>query len=86
MADYTITFARSAEKELGALNAKLVSRIFSKIEKLSTEPRPSTCVKLTGENNLWRTRIKDYRVIYKIDDRQKSVDTISVRHRRDVYR
>lgn len=86
MADYTITFARSAEKELGALNAKLVSRIFPKIEKLSTEPRPSTCVKLTGENNLWRIRIGDYRVIYKIDDRQKLVDITSVRHRRDVYR
>lgn len=43
MPDYTITFARSARKELEGLDAKLVNRIFPKIESLSKEPRPSGC-------------------------------------------
>ncbi len=86
MAKYTITFARSAEKELGALSAKLVSRIFPKIENLSTNPRPSGCLKLTGENDLWRVRVGDYRVVYKVEDKLKLIDIISIRHRRDVYR
>jgi len=48
MADYWITFARSARKELEALPTSLIIRIFSKIEALSIEPRPSGCRKLQG--------------------------------------
>lgn len=68
MADYAITFARSARKELEALDAHLVSRIFPKIEALAREPRPAGCTKLKGEMNLWRVRIGDYRVIYALYD------------------
>jgi mRNA-degrading endonuclease RelE of RelBE toxin-antitoxin system len=35
MADYTITFARSARKELETLESHVVRRIFSKIEALA---------------------------------------------------
>jgi len=86
MADYTITFVRSAEKQLQTLDSKIVSRVFPKIENLSTNPRPQGCLKLTGENNLWRIKIGDYRVIYTIDDKLKQIDIVSIRHRRDVYR
>jgi mRNA-degrading endonuclease RelE of RelBE toxin-antitoxin system len=40
VADYTITFARSAEREIEALPATVVARIFPKIEALASEPRP----------------------------------------------
>lgn len=86
MADYAITFARSARKELESLDAALVNRIFPKIEALAKEPRPSGCVKLAGEENLWRIRAGEYRVVYAIDDKQKVIDIIAVRHRRDAYR
>ncbi len=86
MADYRITFARSARKELQTLDAANVGRIFAKIEALARHPRPSKCVKLRGKNNLWRIRVGVYRVVYAIDDQQKLVDIIAVRHRKDVYR
>jgi mRNA interferase RelE/StbE len=85
MADYSITFARSARKELEALPNSLILRIFSKIESLGIEPRPNNCRKLQGFTNLWRIRIGDYRVIYSIDDNAKIVDIIAVRHRREAY-
>jgi len=85
MADYSITFARSARKELEVLPNILISRIFSKIEALSIEPRPNGCRKLQGYTNLWRIRIGDYRVIFSIDDESESVDIIAVRHRRKAY-
>ncbi|MFL6231100.1 MAG: type II toxin-antitoxin system RelE family toxin [Pyrinomonadaceae bacterium] len=68
MADYEISFARAARRDLEALEAKVVNRIFPKIEALSKQPRPSGCRKLVGEENLWRVRIGDYRVIYEIKD------------------
>ncbi|MES0336524.1 MAG: type II toxin-antitoxin system RelE/ParE family toxin [Candidatus Magnetobacterium sp. LHC-1] len=86
MGNYSITFSRSAEKELETLDEPLVSNIFRKIEALTKEPRPKGCVKLKGSNNLWRLRIKEYRVIYSIDDRNAALDVITVRHRSDAYR
>ncbi|HKQ03760.1 MAG TPA: type II toxin-antitoxin system RelE/ParE family toxin [Blastocatellia bacterium] len=85
MADYTITFARSARKELECLNASLIQRIFPKIESLAKEPRPKGCRKLRGETKLWRIRIGEYRVVYAIYDDKKEVDIIGVRHRSVAY-
>ena len=86
MADYSITFARSARKELEALPSEIGGRILRKITLLATSPRPSGVKKLHGEDNLWRIRIGDYRVIYEIDDAAKIVDVAVIRHRSEVYR
>jgi mRNA-degrading endonuclease RelE of RelBE toxin-antitoxin system len=40
MADYLVTFARSARKELERLPNDTGTRILAKIEKLSDNPRP----------------------------------------------
>ncbi|HVF27214.1 MAG TPA: type II toxin-antitoxin system RelE/ParE family toxin [Pyrinomonadaceae bacterium] len=85
MADRIITFARSARKELESLEARIVSRIFPKIEALAREPRPAGCRKLEGEQNLWRIRVGDYRVIYAVYDDKCAVDIIAVRHRSKAY-
>lgn len=85
MADYAITFARSARKELEALDAAIVNRIFPKIEALAKEPRPAGCRKLRGERSLWRIRIGDYRVVYAIYDDKRVVDIVAVRHRSKAY-
>jgi len=85
MASYTITFARSARKELENLDTHLVNRIFPKVESLARDPRPSGCRKLRGEKNLWRIRIGDYRVIYAIYDHEPHVDIIAIRHRSKAY-
>ena len=85
MSDYTITFARSARKEIELLDTKLINRIFPKIEALSKDPRPSGCTKLVGDKYLWRIRIGDYRVVYAIYDDKNIVDIIAVRHRKEVY-
>jgi mRNA interferase RelE/StbE len=85
MADYSITFARSARKELESLDAFLVQRIFPRIEALAKEPRPKGCRKLRREKNLWRVRVGDYRVIYAIDNEKHAIDIIAVRHRGKAY-
>jgi len=85
MADYRVTFARSARRELERLDAGIVARIWPKIENLAANPRPHGCTKLVGVTSLWRIRIGDYRVIYSIDDPTRAVDVIAVRHRREAY-
>jgi mRNA interferase RelE/StbE len=86
MSKYQITFARSARKELEALDEKVVTRLFPKIENLSIEPRPAGCRKLTGNKLLWRIRAGNFRIIYSIDDNKNLVDIIAVRDRKDAYK
>jgi mRNA interferase RelE/StbE len=85
MADYAITFARSARKELESLDATVVRRIFPKIKALMSEPRPAGCRKLQGEKYLWRIRVGDYRVVYAVYDDEHRIDVVAVRHRSKAY-
>ena len=86
MPEYAIVFARSARKELQALDQTIAKRVLRRIEALGATPRPPGCIKLEGSENLWRIRIGDWRVIYGVDDRRRVVDISVIRHRRDAYR
>lgn len=86
MPGYTITFARSARKELQSLPMDVAERLLKRIESLITNARPVGSKKLSGSKDLWRLRVGDYRVVYKIDDSRRAVDVSVVRHRREVYR
>lgn len=83
---YEITFARSARRELEALDTRMVARVWARVQGLTDQPRPSGCQKLQGQESLWRIRIGDYRVLYEIRDDARVVDIVAVRHRRDAYR
>jgi len=86
MPDYQIVFSRTARKELEILDNELVRRILRKIESLATNPRPPGCEKLKGQENLWRVRVGDYRIIYTISDNDRIIDIALIRHRKDAYR
>ena len=86
MADYAITFARSARKELEDLPADIAGRVLGRIEVLAGNPRLPGVIKLQGSRNLWRLRVGDYSVVYSINDFSRTDDVAVVRHRRDVYR
>jgi mRNA interferase RelE/StbE len=86
VADYTVVFARSARKELQNLDPQVARRILKQIEALVADPRPSGVVKLEGAADLWRIRVGQWRVVYRISDRDRLVDVIAVRHRSDAYR
>ena len=86
MTNYTVTFSRSARKELESLPDSIVQRIFPKIEALEDNPRPRGVKKIEGEERMYRIRVGDYRVIYEIIDRTRTVDIAHIRHRRDAYR
>jgi mRNA interferase RelE/StbE len=84
--EYTVVFARSARKELQALDRTIAGRILKRIEALRLEPRPSGCKKLEGTDDLWRIRIDDWRVVYSVDDARALVEVSVIRHRREAYR
>lgn len=83
---YQITITSSAEKDMEKLPRPALQKVEVAIDKLSEIPRPSGCKKLRGTNDdLWRIRVGDYRVIYSIEDKIEIIDIRRVRHRKDVY-
>ena len=85
MSSYHVSLTASAEKELHRLPAQMVARIMPRLEGLALAPRPAGCKKLTGGDNEWRIRVGDYRIVYEIDDRARTVDVTRIAHRREVY-
>ena len=85
MTDYAVVVSDRAARELEALPASVATRIYAKLEALASQPRPSGVKKLQGERDLWRIRIGEYRVIYSVNDRNRVVDVVRVRHRSKAY-
>jgi mRNA interferase RelE/StbE len=83
---HDVRFAPSALKELENLPNSVVARIRAVVGELAREPRPRGCKKLQGEEDTYRIRVGDYRVIYEVHDDQVIVLIIRVRHRKDAYR
>jgi mRNA interferase RelE/StbE len=85
VAKYSVELKPSARKELEKLPAKLIERIFPKLEALAAEPRPAGCKKLKGGQQEWRIRVGDYRIVYTIDDADLRISITRIRHRSEVY-
>jgi len=86
MHEHSVVFARSARRELERLGEPRISRVLGRIEVLALTPRPEGYRKIQGASNCRRIRVGDYRVLYAVDDTQRIVDIIAVRHRSDAYR
>jgi mRNA interferase RelE/StbE len=83
---YRVLLERAAEKDLSRLSSEIHDRVITAIQALATNPRPTSCRKLTGSKHDWRIRVGDYRVVYEIADEIRIVRINRVRHRREVYR
>ena len=86
MARYAISFRPSADRQLAKLPQDVQRRIVAVVDALADAPRPLGVVKIAGDDNLWRIRVGDYRVVYEIHDDRLMVLVIRVAHRKDVYR
>lgn len=87
MASYSVFLKSSAAKELEAVpRVEDRRRILEKIEGLADDPRPAGSVKLADRDDRRRIRQGDYRIVYSVDDPQRTVTVIKIGHRKDVYR
>lgn len=84
---YRIEFRPAALRDLKNLPKDVLDRISRKISALAENPRPLGVEKLSGsEEDFYRIRVGDYRVLYAIQDKILLIIIIKVRHRREVYR
>ena len=84
---YTVTIERKAAKFIRDLTDKRLSlRLREAIDALVENPRETGCVKLQGESELYRVRVRDYRIVYRIQDSVLVVLVVQIGHRREIYR
>lgn len=86
MGSFKIVWKRSAEKELRKLPRETIRQIWDRISRLSDNPFPSGVKKLVNTGYVYRIRIGDYRVVYKVDTEMLFIEIVVVGHRRDIYR
>ena len=84
---YRVLFLDSVEEDLKKVDKSIRKRLLDKIEKtLAQDPR-SLGKPLTGPfSGLWRYRIGNYRVIYKIAEAEILIIVARIGHRKEIYR
>jgi mRNA interferase RelE/StbE len=83
---YRIFVERQAERALRRRIApENASRVRRALDGLAEDPRPQGSTSLQGRPG-YRIRVGDYRIVYEVDDEQRTVTVFQVGHRRDVYR
>lgn len=84
---YRLVIKSSAAKELDAVGQKADrARLVASIQELAEQPKPVGAEKLSGQIDLYRIRVGNYRVMYEIDNGQIVVTVIKVGHRKEIYR
>ena len=73
-----------AEKHMDRLPDRVVKRIYRRFNSISADPYAGNR-KLSGDP-AFRARVGDYRTIYDVDDRARTVRILGVRHRRAAHR
>ena len=87
MESYKIQIKPSASKELDLVGSKKDrQRIVTRIYSLVDNPRPAGCEKLAAEEDKYRVRQGNHRIIHSINDKQGLVVVTKIGHRREVYR
>lgn len=82
---YKVKVIPSAQRDLDGLEKKFFNQIKSKINSLKSNPRPPQCLKLTAEEG-YHLRSGDYRILYRIDDKNKMIYIYRIKHRKESYR
>lgn len=82
---YRVVVLPAARRRLMRLDPA-ARRVGALIDSLTHDPRPAGMKALRGMPGLLRVRSGDYRVVYRVEDRELLVLVVALGHRREVYR
>ncbi len=81
---YQIVIIERALQEFGGLPSGDYGEVRDFIRELAENPRRSSSLRLVGREG-WHTRIRNYRVVYEIDDEQQKITILHIGHVRNLY-
>ncbi|MBU0999925.1 type II toxin-antitoxin system RelE/ParE family toxin [Patescibacteria group bacterium] len=76
---------KSAKKNLLKLPIKIHKKVISSLGRIKNDPRAG--IKLHGElGSYFKSRLGDYRIVYKFNSRKSLVEVVKIEHRQGVYK
>ncbi len=84
---YVIRLSAKAVRTLDRLDRKSEERVLKRLEELAGNPldaRLSKKVEMAPGKRY--SRVGDWRIIYEIDESQKTISVITIQHRSRVYK
>jgi mRNA interferase RelE/StbE len=81
-----ISLSTRAEKDLERLDKGLKKRIKDTLDRMTVNPGSVDFKKLQGEENLWRVRIGNLRIILEINWKEKQAEVLHILGRKDAYK
>ncbi len=85
--DYTIRVPRNVAKAMRRLPVNDRRALFQAIAALESNPRPPGYARLKVKDlGEFRIRVRAHRVRYDVDDEQRMVYILAVKHRGQAYR
>ena len=84
--DYEISYVPSAGRDIKRLksNREVLVSIKATIDGLKKNPKPNGVTKLSDGS--YRVRDGEFRIVYDVDDAEKTVTINRVRDRKEVYK
>lgn len=83
---YKVVYLDRVEEDLKKLDKPTVKKILSRIETYLTKDPKGLGKPLKGDfGGYWRYRWGDYRVIYKISEREILIIVLRIGHRKEIY-
>jgi len=79
---YFLKLHRDVEKQLQRMSTNDRERVVETMRSLRNEPRPGGCLHL--EENLYRVRVGDYRIVYAVFDTELVVFVCKVARRSEA--
>ena len=86
MAASRVVLTPAAERQFARLSLQAREMIAAALVALARNPRPPACVKLAGAEDLWRIRVRQYRIIYQLLDDELLVVVVNIGDRNEVFR
>jgi len=76
--DWKIKIAKRASKEMKRIPKKDAKRLLFVLGELAENPYQGDIEKIKGEDNVWRRRVGNYRILYEIIPKQRHIDIFQI--------
>jgi mRNA interferase RelE/StbE len=86
MPAYRVLLTPAADRQLARLPRQAREMVAAAIVTLASNPQPPGSAKLAGAGDLWRIRVRDYRVVYTVRSGELVVTVVKIGNRKEVYR
>lgn len=83
---YEVELTPAVQRQLKLFDKPIQRQLLERVTSLAGNPRPNGVEKLKGEDDLYRIRSGNYRIIYKINDKQLLVLIVGIGDRKEVYK